>query len=283
MKSYRTRLRLANREIKTLIDQVSKELTQSLQIQKYLVPTEFPNIKGFQFSTKFQSSSLSGGDYFDIFEHKDKMRFGLFMSSSSGYGMSSLFLSVLMKRTSEIEEERNRNPSSIMKEILGELKENIGPKDQTSIFYGAFDRRKFQLSYCNVGQPLIFHYNSSKSTTKTLPLHAPPLSSQSLLKEIPLRQKLLDLNPKDKLIFCSSGFLSLKKSDKTPIKQEDILFLVEKNIQKDVHSLRNEVFYQVLKNNPSPPKDLTLIVAQVKSRIIKLVTVEKKSDSKGET
>ncbi|MEM7646417.1 MAG: hypothetical protein AAF203_05870, partial [Pseudomonadota bacterium] len=93
---YRQELGQANAALEQLIVKVNDQLQQSHRIQKFLVPTEFPNIQGFEFSTKFSSSAVAGGDYFDIFEHFDKMRFGLFLSSASGYGMSALFLSVLM-------------------------------------------------------------------------------------------------------------------------------------------------------------------------------------------
>ena len=113
LKIYRQELVGANKQLEQLILQVHDQLQQAHQMQKYLVPTEFPNIQGFDFSTKFKSSALSGGDYFDIFEHHDKMRFGIFLSSASGYGMSSLFLSVLMKMTFATEDRQSRDPSQV--------------------------------------------------------------------------------------------------------------------------------------------------------------------------
>ena len=81
LRIYKKELSDANVQLEKLIVQVNDQLQQSLQLQKFLVPTEFPNIPGFEFSTKFSSSAMSGGDYFDIFEHYDKMRFGLFLNS----------------------------------------------------------------------------------------------------------------------------------------------------------------------------------------------------------
>ncbi|MCJ8277888.1 MAG: hypothetical protein HRT44_09325 [Bdellovibrionales bacterium] len=138
LKIYRRELSQANKELEKLIIRANDQLQQSHKIQKHLVPTEFPNIQGFEFRTKFSSSSVSGGDYFDIFEHFDKMRFGIFLSSASGYGMSALFLSVLMKMTYEIEDQKSKDPALVMKGILEELREQSQPNDQASIFYGVF-------------------------------------------------------------------------------------------------------------------------------------------------
>src|SRR6476469_8091482 len=94
---FRDELAKANSQLERFIKQINSELKMASTIQKALVPTEFPNIPGFEFSTKFVPSPVSGGDYFDIFEHEDRFRFGIVLASSSGYSMSALFLSVLLR------------------------------------------------------------------------------------------------------------------------------------------------------------------------------------------
>ncbi len=270
LKIYKRELSTANIELEKLIVRVNDQLQQSLKIQKFLVPTEFPNIPGFEFSTKFSSSALSGGDYFDIFEHFDKMRFGLFLSSASGYGMSALFLSVLMKMTYEIEDSKNTTPAEVVGEILEDLKEQCKPQDNAALFYGMFDRRKFQLSYCNVGQPLAIHFQSETGRLELLKGTKEPFSPEGSFDSHSLKHSTIELNPRDKLIFCSSGFLSLKNSEGQLWGLEEILSIIKQNISKDVHSLRNEIFYQALKFSSKQERDLTVIVTEVKERIMKL-------------
>lgn len=270
LKIYKRELSAANVELEKLIVRVNDQLRQSVKIQKFLVPTEFPNIPGFEFSTKFSSSSVSGGDYFDIFEHFDKMRFGLFLSSASGYGMSALFLSVLMKLTYEIEDSKNNNPAQVMQEILADLKDQCKPGDRASLFYGMFDRRKFQLSYCNVGQPLAIHFQSATGRIELLKGREQAFESDRTENDQKLNFETIDLNPKDKLIFCSTGFLSLKDEEGNSWGLEEILSVIKQNVSKDVHELRNEIFYQGLKFSPKQEKDLTVIVTEVKERIMKL-------------
>src|SRR4051812_36312955 len=87
---FRDELIKANRRLEQMIESFNQELKVAHAIQRTLVPTEFPNIPGFDFSTKFLPSSKSGGDYFDFFEHQDKFRFGIVLSSASAHGMSAL-------------------------------------------------------------------------------------------------------------------------------------------------------------------------------------------------
>src|SRR5580692_5510524 len=83
LKRFREELGKANSRLETLIERLHQEVKLAHVIQKILVPTEFPHIAGFEFSTKFFPSHVSGGDYFDIFEHQDRARFGIIVSSSS--------------------------------------------------------------------------------------------------------------------------------------------------------------------------------------------------------
>ena len=270
LRIYKKELSEANVQLEKLIIQVNDQLQQSLKLQKFLVPTEFPNIPGFEFSTKFSSSSISGGDYFDIFEHFDKMRFGLFLSSASGYGMSSLFLSVLMKLNYQIEDSKNNDPAWVMKEIYQELMRESKAGDQAGIFYGVFDRRKFQLNFCNIGQPLSIHYQAATGKIQLLEGVAEPFSNPLDENRPVIEQNSIDLDPNDKLVFCSSGFLSLMNSDGDLWGIDEILSLIKLHVKKDVHELRNEIFYQASKFSKDQPKDLTVIVTEVKDRIMKL-------------
>ena len=111
---FRDELIKANRRLEQMIEAFNHELKIAHAIQRTIVPTEFPNIPGFEFSTKFMPSSKSGGDYFDFFEHQDKFRFGVVLSSSSAYGMSALLLSVLLKMTGKLEARKGVEPHQVV-------------------------------------------------------------------------------------------------------------------------------------------------------------------------
>ena len=274
LKIYKKELSRINSQIEVLIEQNNDLLRQALRIQKFLVPTEFPNIQGFQFSTKFKPSSVSGGDYFDIFEHYDKMHFGLFLSSASGYGMSALFLSVLMKVNYEIEESEKKSPKALLMEIFEQMKsEGAMPKDHSSLFYAYFDRRKFQMTYCNVGQPLIFHYQADADQIELLSGFPEAFFCDREISDYKIEDKTVALNPKDKLIFCSSGFLSLTNSQGQKWGFDEILSVIKQSVKKEVHDLRNEIFYQALQFSQEQNKDLTVIITEVKERIMRLTSV----------
>src|SRR4051812_41309253 len=80
LKLFREEVGDLNSRLSALIGKLGRELEVATAIHKILVPTEIANIPGFAFSTKFEASSISGGDYYDIFELEDKLRFGVLLS-----------------------------------------------------------------------------------------------------------------------------------------------------------------------------------------------------------
>jgi len=266
---FREELQNANLKLAAFIAQISQELKVASLIQKALVPTEFPNIPGFEFSTKFVASSLSGGDYFDIFEHDDKFRFGIVVSNSSGYGMSALFLSVLLKMTGRLEARKGASPEKVLQMMGQELVPNIKTKDLAHVFYGVFDRRGFDLSYASAGHTIALLLNASTGKLQRLESGAPPFAAESR-SEIPLHT--ISLNPRDRLILCTEGVIKALNPKGEMFGEDRLYKTVLGAPRAGVHDLRNEILFQIEKFRQSRelPNDLTVIVTEVKDRVLKL-------------
>lgn len=270
---YRKELVKANEQLENLVIHIHSQLKKALEIQRQVVPTEFPNIPGFEFSTKFMASSLTGGDYFDIFEHRDRMQFGMLMSSSSGYSISALFLSVFMKFTFQGRQEIGAyTPQNMLKSLKEEMLPTMGEKDRFHCFYGVMNRRHLRLDYVNLGGVVALQYIHSTQALKRLQFNNPPVDSHSQLDSITIDS--IDFEPKDKLILCSPGLFKVTNPDGEFFGEERFYSIVKKSAQSDVHNMRNEVFFQVQQfaKTKSLPQDLTVIVVETKERVLKLAS-----------
>lgn len=266
---YKSEISKLNVQLRDLINQINQELKMAQRIQKSLVPTEIPNIPGFDFSTKFIASMVAGGDYFDLFEHDDKFRFGIVMSCASGYGMSALFLSVLMKLSGQIEARKGTTPSEALSAMIKELLQSIQGQDTADVFYGVVDRRTFDMSYCLAGDLVVLHQTSAQSSIVKI---KPTASEISKTFHEDLQTHSINLNAKDRLVVCSKGIFQAKNQSGEAFgtkRIEDILF--EKR-SSSVHEVRNEVLYRVERwtGLSEPDRDQTLLVIEVKDRILKL-------------
>ncbi len=266
---YKSKIKLLNIELEKVIAEVGRDLQKTLKIQKLLSPTDPPKISGFEMSSKFIPGMKKGGNYFDVFEHQDKLKFSLLLSSCSGFNMSSLLLSVLIKMTSMIEARKGTEPHLLIKYILEELRPLMGPQEEASIFYGVIDKRNYHFQYCQVGHFYAYKQSFGRNVLQTLEACGPALNKKYNTQ---LHSKTVELSSKDRLILLTEGVLQNQNSDQVPWLESDLIQSIQNAPKKGVHELRNEILFQLDKflGTDSLDYDVTVLITEVKETVIKL-------------
>jgi sigma-B regulation protein RsbU (phosphoserine phosphatase) len=275
---FRSQLAQANKTLEGLISRVAEEVKTAALIQKVLVPTEFPNIPGFEFSTKFVPSPISGGDYFDIFEHEDRLKFGVVLASSNGYGMSALLLSVLLKVTGQNEAKRGLSPEKLLQAIASELEPSFGsgPKgqDRANVFYATIDRRNLQMNYSTAGLLFGAVLRSGDKAIERLKSADGAIEKGWHLTEGTLHT--LSLEARDRVILVSGGAIAAKNPKGETFGEDRLIRAITAHSANtgaaSIHDARNEILYSVEKhaNGQDLPQDVTVVVFEVKDRVIRL-------------
>lgn len=258
---YKTQLGSINQKLEKLIAQLSQDQKAFLKIQRALSPTELPKLQGVAISSKFLPGQQFGGDYFDIFELEDKFHFGVILSSCSGYSVSALLLSVLMKISAQIEANKGLAPHLVLKKIFDEIKGSLRPGDETNVLYCLFDRRHFKMSYAQIGRVLVYLQNKNKLVS---------LSRNT--NEVPPESQVIDLQPSDRLIFGTTELVDVKNLEGDPLGREKFESVLKSVSKPGAHELRNEVFFAIEQHSKTtePVRDMTLLVTEVQDRVIKL-------------
>lgn len=266
---YRLEINQTNKQLERIIEQINHEVQMAAQIQKILSPTEIPRIQGFDFSTKYMPGSQFGGDYFDIFEHEDKMKFGIVLSSCSGYTMSALFLSILIKISSKVEARRGLEPHQMLSLIAKEMIPQMQAKDQVSLFYGIVDKRSYEFKYSSVGNIQAYLQVFGQDSLTTLEASGPRLTKDFNTEPHALA---VQLNPRDRWVLCSDGIISETNSQNQMYGADRLKESICSAPKQGVHEMRNEILYQVEKftGRVDPLRDNTVIAVEVKDRVIKL-------------
>jgi sigma-B regulation protein RsbU (phosphoserine phosphatase) len=273
--AFRTEVVSANGRLEKMISELNTQLAAVHKLQKILVPTEIGQIQGFEFSTKFLPSYQRGGDYYDVFEHEDRSQFGILAASCTGHVMSALLISVLLKLTSQMEARRGLAADALMAKILSELLPSIGPNDSADVFYAIYDRRRSSIRYCLAGALTCLHYDHGVGSVKLLGPHSDALKSGGATK---LDSTEVNLGAQDKIIVCSRGAIEAKNLAGQEFGQDRLFQVISQNAAKPVHELRNKLIFDIqqFSQGCELPRDLTVIVAEVKDRLIKLA---RKNDS----
>ncbi len=265
---YKNELVKANGVLEKLIRRVGKELDLVAQMQKWLVPTRFPNIPSFEFSSKYLPGTQVGGDYIDIFETDDKFQFGIVVSSSNGYSASAHFLSAFFKFSIE-KGFHAMPPEQALKIILEDMAQNISEGQEVHLFYGLIDRRRFELHFSMLGgvQALIWRHQKEEleKIGQEQQVFSPSFSGSILRQTISLCEK-------DILIFCSPGILNVCNMEGKSFGSQRLYQAILQSKNKSPHSLRNEIYYQIEKfvGAENFPADMTVVIAEVGGQALKL-------------
>lgn len=258
--TYRQELKKFSQKLDELMIQLSDESHILSSIQKIFIPTELPKVPGYEFSRKFVYGTEKGGDYFDIFEHENKFKFGVLVSSASGYAMSALFLSLILKYSSQMKE-KTVETHQILQKIASELAPLAGSKDQSSVFFALFDRRDCHLSFCNVGNNIAFKINSTGVVNK-LSSGFDPISQ---VFNANLNSIQIEFESKDRICILTEGILEI-------LSESEICQIIEETRKVTVHDLRNELLFRAQKKSglSEPKRDQTVVVIEAKDQVIKL-------------
>lgn len=259
--TYRKELIRFSQKLDSIMSQFGVDMQMLAKLQKILSPTELPHIPGFEVSRKFVYGSKYGGDYFDIFEHEDRFRFGLLVAASSGYAMSALFLSLILKVSHVLEAKKGNPPEKVMQQIAEDLKELAKGNDSTNVFYAVIDRRDYSFKFCSAGNIQGFYL----APNKPLQLISSTHSSLSQNFNETLSSISLELEPNSRVCLVTNGLTDVLGLDK-------IAQIVNDTAKSGVHELRNELLFQaqIVSGLPEPIRDQTVVVIEVKDKVIKL-------------
>jgi sigma-B regulation protein RsbU (phosphoserine phosphatase) len=249
----------ANKSLAALIESLEEDIKITRRIQKTLIPEKFRQPQGLKVTHKYLAGIKSGGDYLDFFEFDDKTHVGILMSDSSGYGLSSAFLSVILRLAMKLSKNETRSPSQTVMKIFEELQLTMKPKENLSVFYGILNLKTFELTYTSTGSIRLFHDNDEHEV-KAAPLmkgQEPSLSDQQMY-----------INPGERLVIVSDGFSSLFN------KPQAFVDLLKRLHEEDAIALINELTFGIKKKFESeedmPEQDCSVMVIDVEKRAMRL-------------
>ncbi len=243
-------------KLKLRLDLDYKSLSELFRL---IVPTKIPKISGFQFSTQFKSGTDYYGDYFDVFEHKDKLKFGTLLCKSPSPSVSAVVLALLMKLSHEFEEKVLIDPTESLSHLVGELKNFEVLPD---LFLGYFNKRDFSFTYSGLGLVKGLH-KSRKTQTVTCFYEG----------QDDLATHKIKLDAGDILIMLTDGFFKSKNQNDNYLSVEELMSVLGVlPSDANVHDIRHEILFVLNKHLQGlvPSHDTTLVIFSPDEPVLRL-------------
>lgn len=133
-----------------VIEEQEKELQRALEIQRGLLPKDFPQLKGMELAGAWQPARTVGGDYFDVVQFGDT-RLGICVGDVSGKGLTAALLMSNLQAAFRAFATEQASPAEVCAKLNGFVSGNVAPGKFITFFYAVLDVERRTLVYENAG------------------------------------------------------------------------------------------------------------------------------------
>jgi sigma-B regulation protein RsbU (phosphoserine phosphatase) len=140
----------AHRQARQLETENEQALAEAREIQQELLPTEIPQIPGYEISGAWKPARLVGGDYFDVLEFGQD-RVALCIADVVGKGMPAALLMSNLQAAIKAVALDSLLPQELCAWLNRFMCSNTAPDKFITFFYGLIDAAQRKLVYSNAG------------------------------------------------------------------------------------------------------------------------------------
>lgn len=126
------------------------EMGQASEIQQGLLPSEAPELSGYDMAGFNLPCRTVGGDYFDFLRYKDG-RVGLFIADVCGKGIPAAFMMSSLQARVEMLSESEPDAATALTVLNRHIARRCPPGRFVTAFYGVLNPDRGELSYANAG------------------------------------------------------------------------------------------------------------------------------------
>ncbi|MBC7386490.1 MAG: SpoIIE family protein phosphatase [Cryobacterium sp.] len=254
-----------HRSFNDLLAGLDEDVQLAERLQKAKLPNRYPAVRGLQIRSRYLAG-LKGGDHFDLAESKDSSKISILMSDSSSYGLSSAFLSTLMRMTMKLSRDEARSSIDTVKLIADELVLGLKEKDRLALFYGVLNRRDFRFRYLHLGGSAFLHARKGEDFT-IHSSHGDPLSLANSDVSAYIEKEII-FQPEDRIVLLSDGFIEACGG------LHEAKAMLDPYRTRDSADITNELVFRVKKQMADPEdlptQDCTALVFDVDAKLLRL-------------
>jgi len=186
---------------------MEEELNLAREIQQNLLPSESPQLDGYEVSSVSVPSRQVGGDYFDYMVDEDD--FAFVVADVAGKGVPASLLMASIQASIRSMKDKKNKPVAVL-ESLNEVMYDIMAIDKfATMFYGCIQLKKDRLVYSNAGHffPVIV---SADGGVRQLDYSGLVLGVQ---REFRYEKFKLKMKPGDMLVITTDGVIEAENEE----------------------------------------------------------------------
>ncbi len=239
----RTQIELgrALRETQIIKKEQERELVEARTIQRRLLPTEIPQIKGYKISGAWRPARTVSGDYFDVVSFDDS-RAALCIADVSGKGMPAALLMSNVQAAVHAFASETVPPSEMCAKVNRVVSSSTGEDKFITFFYGIVDAERKKFTYTNAGHNpgVLLRRDGSMIRLETGGAVLGPFPSWAY------KHEEIDLREGDRLLLFTDGVTELRSAAGDEFGEERLIELLIQNRELDADGLRDRIVQTVV-------------------------------------
>lgn len=261
---------------KNLADQerLQREMQVAQEIQQTLLPSDFPDLEGYELASHYEAAREVGGDYYDFVE-VDKDTLGIVVADVSGKGVPGSLVMTMIRTALRTEARGVKDAAEVLarvnKFVSGDVKKGMF----VTLFYVIIDSKHRRLNYASAGHnPMILYRASTKRTYYLNPRGFPVgirLPDEDLFRKS-IESDTIQLIEDDVLLIYTDGITEAMNSRRELFGEERLLKII-----RDYGHLRVKPFVEKIKD-----EILSFTEGAPQSDDITLVSVKEKTSPEKE-
>ncbi len=242
-------------------EKVAGELAMAGQIQASFLPSDLPDVAGWQLAATLEPARETSGDFYDFIPLPNG-RLGIVIADVADKGLgAALYMALSHTLFRTYAAEYHTRPELVLsianRRILSDARAGLF----VTVFYGILDPATGTLTYCNAGHnPPYLLSAQNRDTVQTLPKTGMVLG---VVEDASWEQETVHLAPGDVLVLYTDGVTDAEDEQGSFFGRERLLEIVQANLGRSAQDIQDALIAAVHQFMGDAPQfdDITLVIA----------------------
>jgi len=251
-------------------DRMNRELIIAKEIQRNLLPTNYPKKKCFEFAGTYSSAREIGGDYYDFIDFGDGFT-GFLVADVSGKSLPGMLIMLLTRDIVKRHARLVRNPAQLLAAVNDELLRSIKKGMFVTMFIAVIDENTGKVAFASAGHNPLMAVKSNADKIELIKTRGFPLglvNPEQFEKRIEYAE--LTLNPGDWLIQFTDGINEALDQNNNEFGMERFVGIVKKYSLTEPNNLIARIMeaHQAFVKDAPQYDDITLLAMKWQGRSV---------------
>lgn len=243
-----------------LNERLDEEVSLAREIQMSTLPTEMPDVPGYDLHGQFLPTGHAGGDMFDLVVLAGQLF--ILMGDATGHGFGPALSATQMQAMLRVAFRCGADLDQAYRHVNNQLEEDLPDDRFVTAFMGFLDPRRHVVRYHSGGQGPILHFRAAEQQCDWYRPTTFPVGILAL--DEPGEARELELEPGDILVLLSDGIYEFENRQGAPFGEERVARLLQYHYRLPAAELARQILSATFEHGQGVAQedDITLVLVR---------------------